>query len=376
MSRPAVLLVSAANGTGHLRAAEAVREALLARDVDADVEHVEILSIAPRWVRAFYGALFEKMVSRAPRVWKEIYRFTDGDTYNRAYWGPVAHRILFREFRRLLRSRPWRVCVCTHFLPAQLAAGRHGLPPFGLVITDFGLHRFWVQRGVSTYFVATERMKADLRQRRVRRGRIEVTGIPIAPAFAQAPPCDVARAELGLAPDRPVALVMGGGLGIGVEEGVAAALQAAHPAVQVVAVCGKNEGARARLSALGVPDERLRVYGNVQGMERFLSAADVVAGKPGGLTVSETLAVGRPLLLTRPIPGAEEVNTRAVVEEGAGLCASTAAEMREAFHRVFSEPGMLEQMSREARRIGRPHAAPDIAAAIQRDYLSVSRSMD
>jgi UDP-N-acetylglucosamine:LPS N-acetylglucosamine transferase len=63
------------------------------------------------------------------------------------------------------------------------------------------------------------------------------------------------------------------------------------------------------------------------------------------------------------------VNTRAVVEEGAGLCASTDQEMRNAFHRVFAEPGLLERLSAEARRIGRPHAAPDIAAAIQRDYF-------
>lgn len=365
---PAVLIVSAANGTGHLRAAEAVREAFAVSDPSLHVEHVELLSIAPRWVRAFYGSLFESMVARAPRLWKEIYRFTDGEGHNRAYWGPIAHRTLFRAFRKLLLSRPWSVCLCTHFLPAQLAAGRHGLPPFGLAITDFGLHRFWVQRGASSYFVATDTMAKDLR-RRLRRGRIEVTGIPIAPAFSSAPGRDEARAELGLAADRPVALVMGGGLGIGVEEGVAAALAAARPDVQVVAVCGKNAAAHARLSAAGVPAERLRVYGHVCGMERFLAAADVVAGKPGGLTVSEALALGRPLLLTRPIPGAEEVNTRAVVEEGAGLCAGTPEEMRRAFYRMFSEPGLLESLSAEARRIGRPHAAATIAAAVHRDYL-------
>jgi processive 1,2-diacylglycerol beta-glucosyltransferase len=369
VSRPAVLIVSAANGTGHIRAADAVHEAFTARDPGVHVEHVELLSIAPRWVRTFYGSLFETMVARAPRLWKEIYRVTDGDEQNHARWGPVAHRTLFREFRRLLKSGPWRVCVCTHFLPAQLAAGRFGLPPLALVITDFGLHRFWVQRGVAQYFVATDTMQHDLRRRRVRRTRIEVTGIPIGPAFAHAPSCAEARTELGLAHDRPVALVTGGGLGIGVEEATAAALQATHPAAQIVAICARNEAAQARLSALGIPRERLHVYGTVCGMERFLAAADVVAGKPGGLTVSEAMAVGRPLLLTRPIPGAEEVNTRAVVQEGAGLGASTPAEMRDAFHRVFAEPGLLERLSAEALRIGRPHAARDIAAAIERDYL-------
>lgn len=368
MSQPAVLIVSAANGTGHLRAAEAVRGALCARDPSVHVEHVELLSIAPRWVRAFYGSLFEKMVEKAPRVWKEIYRLTDGDDHDSARWGALAQRTLFREFRRLLQSRPWNVCVSTHFLPCQLAAGRYGLPRFGLVVTDFGLHRFWAQPGVSTYFVATETLAAELRKR-VRRARIEATGIPIDPVFAHAPCQAEARASLGLAPDRPVALVMGGGLGIGVEEGVMAALAETEPHVQIVAVCGRNDGARCRLGSAGIADERLRVYGHVCGMERYMAAADVIVGKPGGLSVSESLALGKPLLLTRPIPGAEEENTRAVVAEGAALCAPTQAALRVQLRRLFHEPGLLDGLSCAARRIGRPHAAAAIAAAIDREYL-------
>jgi processive 1,2-diacylglycerol beta-glucosyltransferase len=368
MSQPSVLIVSAANGTGHLRAAEAVRGALAARDPGVHVEHVELLSIAPRWVRAFYGSLFEKMVERAPRVWKEIYRLTDGADLDSARWAPLAHRTLFREFRRLLRSRPWNVCVSTHFLPCQLAAGRHGLPRFGLVVTDFGLHRYWAQPGVSTYYVATETLAEQL-HRRMRSARIEATGIPIDPVFAHAPSQAEARAALGLAPDRPVALVMGGGLGIGVEEGVSAALHATDPAVQVLAVCGRNDGARGRMSCAGVPGERLRVYGHVCGMEQYMAAADVIVGKPGGLSVSESLALGKPLLLTRPIPGAEEENTRAVVAEGAALCAPTQEALRQQLRRLFAEPGLLGGLSDAARRIGRPHAAPAIAAAIDREYL-------
>jgi processive 1,2-diacylglycerol beta-glucosyltransferase len=368
MSQPAVLIVSAANGAGHIRAAEAVRGALAARDPEVRVEHVELLSIAPRWVRAFYGSLFEKMVEKAPRVWKEIYRLTDGADHDEARWAPLAHRTLFREFRRLLKSHRWNVCVSTHFLPCQLAAGRHGLPPFALVVTDFGLHRYWAQPGVGAYFVATETLAGELR-RRVRRARIEATGIPIDPVFANAPTQARARAALGLAPDRPVALVMGGGLGIGVEEGVMAALAETEPGVQLLAVCGRNDAARCRLAGAGVREERLRVYGHVCGMEQYLSAADVVVGKPGGLTVSETLALGKPLLLTRPIPGAEEENTRAVVAEGAALCAPTQDALRAQLRRLFHEPGLLDGLSEAARRIGRPHAADTIAAAIDREYL-------
>jgi UDP-N-acetylglucosamine:LPS N-acetylglucosamine transferase len=79
--------------------------------------------------------------------------------------------------------------------------------------------------------------------------------------------------------------------------------------------------------------------------------------------------LGKPLLLTRPIPGAEEENTRAVVAEGAALCAPTQDAMRQQLRRLFSEPGLLQGLSDAAYRIGRPHAACTVAALVERDYL-------
>lgn len=370
MDRTPILIVSASTGTGHLRAAEAVREALFESDPHLPVEHVDLLATAPRSVRATYGAGYEMVAARAPRLWGRIYRMTDGGAEDRARWAPLAHRFLFREFRRLLLSRPWALCLATHFLPCQLAAGRPGLPPFALAITDFTLHRFWVQPGVRRYFVATEALAAELRGR-VPGARVEATGIPIAPSFGAVPSRGEARARLGVEPGRRLALVMGGGLGLGVEEAAHAALAGTDEDVQVVAVCARNEGARERLAALGVPERRLRVMGYVRGIEQWISAADVVATKPGGLTASETLALGRPLVLTRPIPGAEEGNTRALVGAGAALAGQDPAALRAAFARLFGggEPGLLERLAEGARRLGRPHAAHTIAEAVQHEYL-------
>jgi processive 1,2-diacylglycerol beta-glucosyltransferase len=366
MIRPGVLIVSASTGTGHMRAAEALHEAAAARHPHLAVEHVDLLATAPRWVRSVYGAGYEMVAMKAPRLWKGIYHVTDGER-DHAHWGPLARRLVFREFRRRLQSGSWGVVLSTHFLPSQLAAGRPGFPPVAMVITDFTLHRYWVQPRVRRYFVATETMAAELRGR-IPGARVEASGIPVGPAFAAAPPPAEARVALGLDPDRPVVLVMGGGLGIGVEEAADAALAGSPAHVQVVAVCGRNEEARAALAARGVPEARLKVRGFERGMERWLAAADVVATKPGGLTTSETLAMGKPLLLTRPIPGAEEGNTRAVVAEGAALAAFDDAGMRAAFARLFTEPGVLDRLSAAARRIGRPDAAERVIDAVAREY--------
>ncbi len=363
-----ILLVSASAGTGHLRAAEALRLGFERVEPGVRVEHVDVLELAPGWVRRAYGGGFELVAARAPWLWRQLYERTDRPGANEARWGGAAQRLLFREFRRLLLASDWALCLCTHFLPCQLAAGRRGLPPFAVAVTDFVLHHYWVQPGVRRYFVATEDLAVRFRER-ARGARVDATGIPIAPELAAVPSMLAARRALGLDPRRPLALVMGGGLGLGVEASVDAALAADVPGLQVVAVCGRNTLVRDRLLSRAVPGDRLRVHGYVTEIPTFLAAADLVVTKPGGLTTSETLAVGRPLVLTRPVPGQEEGNTRALVAVGAAVAAPTPAALRQSLERLFREPGALGALAAGAARLGRPHAAEEIVRAVRREFL-------
>jgi len=374
MSGGGVLIVSASTGTGHVRAGEALREALNRREQGVTVRHVDLLSLAPRWVRGTYGGGYELVATHAQWVWEQVYRHTDGDGQDRARWGGFAERLLFREFRRLLVSRPWDLVLDTHFLPCQLAAGKPGMPPFALAITDFTAHRYWVQPRVDRYFVATEGLAADLR-RRVPGVPIDVTGIPVSPGFADSLSREEARACLGLEPRRPIVLVAGGGLGLGILGMAEAVIAGAPDDVQILVVCGRNEAARERLASLGLPADRLRVTGYISGIDRYFAASDVVVTKPGGLTTSEALAMGRPLVLTLPIPGQETGNTRALEAAGAALAAPTGRELREVVERIFSNAELCASLEVAARRIGRPSSALDISEIVAREYLEGARSL-
>jgi processive 1,2-diacylglycerol beta-glucosyltransferase len=159
-------------------------------------------------------------------------------------------------------------------------------------------------------------------------------------------------------------------MGLGIEEAVLAALEAGVEGLQVVAVCGRNEGARSRLADLGVSAERLQVHGYLNGIERYLAAADVVVTKPGGLTTSEALALGRPLLLTRPIPGQEEGNVRTLTAAGAAVSVPEPESLRRALGWIFGEPRVLAGLGAGARRLGRSDAAARIADSICRGHLA------
>lgn len=363
MNQTSVLVVSATAGTGHLRAGGAVVNAARVDRPDWHVEHVDVLSLAPRWVKTVYGGGFELVAARAPRVWRGAYALADGPDPDQARWAGIARRVLFRAFERLITTRRWDHVICTHFLPAQLAAGRITGPAFTMVITDFDLHRFWVQPRVHHYCVATERLRDELRNR-LPRIQASCTGIPIDPSFRHLPASNTAKRQFGLDPERPVVAVMGGGVGIGVSATARTLLNVLPPEAQLLVLCGRNSEILAQLRALEIDGTRMKCLGYRSDMPVVYAASDVVVSKPGGLTCSEALAVGKPLVLTHPVPGHEEANARLLTSAGVALVAHTPAELAAQTHRLLSDQAILEAMRRATMSMARPDAARSVVAQV------------
>jgi processive 1,2-diacylglycerol beta-glucosyltransferase len=219
-------------------------------------------------------------------------------------------RLVRRLERRLLAFRP-DVVVGTQMIPAALLstvkARRRLTVPSIAVPTDFGVHDFWLQPGTDAYCVAHPAIPG-LPPPSVAQALI--TGVPLMPGFVRPPAATEARIALGLDPTRPVVLVLGGGLGLGVDV-VAEQLLAKRPDADLVLVTGHNHPMRSALASRAAEHAgRLHVFGWTTRMEYFIRAADIVVGKPGGLTVAEVLACGRPLLASRSLGGQEGFNTR------------------------------------------------------------------
>jgi UDP-N-acetylglucosamine:LPS N-acetylglucosamine transferase len=202
------------------------------------------------------------------------------------------------------------VIISTQMIPAAMASylkqrGKLTVPMIG-VMTDFGVHDFWRQSGIDRYCVAHESIVGhgggDLAD------SVVATGVPLMPAFAAPLSKEEARFELRMPIDASVVLVLGGGLGLSVDAAASALLK--HPGeAQVIAMPGKNAAARAALNALAARfPKRLHVCEWTERMDVYLRAADLVVGKPGGISVAEALACGRPLIATRSLGGQEGFN--------------------------------------------------------------------
>jgi len=96
-------------------------------------------------------------------------------------------------------------------------------------------------------------------------------------------------------------------------------------------------------------------------MNEDRTAADLIVGKPGGLTTCEALAKGLVFVVVNPIPGQEERNADHLLENGAAIRSNNPATLGYKIEQLLKDPKKLEKMSRDAQAFARPRAAFDIA---------------
>ncbi len=364
-----ILVLSAAVGAGHLRAAQAVELALKELDPTAVVENHDILTFTNGGFRRVYGQFYIDLVNRAPHVLGYFYDLLDKKPKKSQFSDKFRRMIQdmnLGKFKKFLRSVPWDLIVNTHFLPAEIIAKLRKKEkidtPHFTVTTDFETHRLWVNQPCDRYFTATEEGAVNLARWSIPANSIVTTGIPIHPAFSRLPDQATAREKHGIIGDRPVILQLAGGFGVGpIEELLDAALACQQP-MELILVTGKNEKLKQKLSNKKPPSQhRLKVLGFTSDMHELMTAADLVMTKPGGLTTSEALATGTPLIIVNPIPGQESRNSDFLLENSAAIKINNLATLTYKLERLLSDSTRLEQLRQNAKRLGKPRAAFEVA---------------
>jgi processive 1,2-diacylglycerol beta-glucosyltransferase len=369
-----VLILHVRAGVGHERAARAVEAALRTLDPSCQPIVRDALEFASPFLRTFYASSYNRLVDRVPRVWGFFYRRAE-KIPALSFRQRVRSALLAagcRDFATATRRFEADVVLCTQFLPAEVFAllRQRGevKVPVCCAVTDFSIHPIWVYPGIDHYFVATDAAREQLVETGVVSGeRIEVTGVPIDPRFATGVGREAARRELGLDPDprRLTLLLMGGGFGWGPMEGMLEEVLRLPESVQALVIAGKNDALRERLAKrVEGHESRIKVHGFTDRVDLFLEAADLLVGKAGGLTSSEAMARGIPIVAVRPIPGQEERNCDYLQESGAAVRVHDLFDLHVRLTHFVGNRADLERMQANARAIGRPDSAFRVARSI------------
>jgi processive 1,2-diacylglycerol beta-glucosyltransferase len=359
-----ILLLSVSAGAGHTRAAEAIRSHADRLDGAVTATHLDVMDFVPAAFRKLYTDFYLRLVNKHPAVWGYLYQLTneaqpDG-TLQKLRRG--VERLNTRALHRQIADFQPDAIICTHFLPAEILA--HMIRkaklscPVWVQVTDFDLHQMWVQQNMTGYFAPSEEVAFRMRAQGILPQAVHVTGIPIMPAFSRIPDRATCAAEYGLDPGRTTILLMGGGAGLGSLDQIATRLLALDADFQLIALAGKNAEALAALQVLAERyPQRLfpQAYSNC--VERLMACADLAITKPGGLTSSECLAMGLPMIVNSPIPGQEERNADFLMENGVALKAFDAVTLEYRVQYLLKSPAKLADMRANALRLHRPDAA-------------------
>ena len=363
-----VLILSAAVGAGHLRAAEALEKTFRQMNAAEEVKNIDVLNYTNPLFRRLYGKAYLDMVNTMPEVLGWMYDSLDKPWENERR-RLALDRLNTQPLINLLKKEKPDLAVCTHFLPSEiiswLKAKRKIDFPQVIVVTDFDAHAMWLCHNYEQYFVALEETKIHLSKIGIPADKITVSGIPIDPVFAVKKDKRAMREKFGLNKDKLTILVSAGGFGVGNVEHLLAALSDLQTPAQIVAVCGRNEELKTRLERMA--REKLNnesvvfvPIGFTREMDEYMSAADLIVGKPGGLTTSEALAKGLIFVVVNPIPGQEERNSDHLLEKGCAIKCNNLPVLAYKIDELVKDKTRFAAMKENVRKFARPDASREI----------------
>ena len=365
-----VLLLSASAGAGHIRAAEAIEKAFSqAKDASSrEVRHIDALDYTNKLFRHLYSRAYIDLVNKMPEVPGWFYDKLDKPWKNERR-RLALDKLNTRPFVKMLREYQPDLIVCTHFLPAEIVSWLKAKERLAsrqvIIVTDFDVHAMWLVHHYERYFVAIDEARAYLEALGIPAEKITVSGIPIDPVFAVKKDKQEMRAKHGLAADRTTILLSAGGFGVGSVDALVHALLPLQQRAQIVAICGRNEELRKRLTRLAARAKSdanvlLKPFGYTKEMDELMTASDIVLGKPGGLTTSEALAKGLVFVIVNPIPGQEERNSDHLLEGAVAIRCNNLPTLSYKLDRLLSDPARFKSMQANSRRMGHPNASTEI----------------
>ena len=364
-----VLILHASAGHGHEKAARAVEQACLDILPRAQVKCCDALTLTAGTFGKNYKGTYLFLIRYFPWLWGLAYYASDVPLLY-FFIGPIRRLVNAFAAKRLaaliLEEKP-TVVIATHFLSvdvvSRLKQKRFCRARLVVVVTDFLAHSFWLAKEVDVYAVASEETKEDLLRRGVPPQKILVSGIPVEKKFTEAVSRAEARNKLMLGEDRFTALITSGGAGVGSLEPLVSKFLNTGKPVQLLVVCGTNQDLLRRMQPIAEKNKQLRIFAFVDNIQELMAASNLVIGKGGGLTVTESLCLGNPLVLFGSVPGQETRKARTLARIGAARVAHSLDGVVRLTTDLMDSPALLKECTSAALRLGRPKAAEQIVQA-------------
>ncbi len=277
----------------------------------------------------------------------------------------ITNSIFHKKMEKFLEEYNPDVVVCTHVYAALLMTylKEHGTtyPTLG-VITDFKVHPHWEVTKLDYYVLPNEYLIPSMVKKGFKKEQLLPFGIPIFEKFRSKESKEIAREKLNF-DNISTILVMSGSMGYGNIAKMIKQIDMVDENFQMITVCGNNKKLKKKIDKA---EYKHKVYnfGFVDNVDKLMDASDCIITKPGGLTVSESLAKELPMAIFKPIPGQEERNLEFLLNFGACMKISKTSPVDEVIAQLFMDNRKIDTMLRNIQLIKKPDSTQQLCEQI------------
>ncbi len=364
-----VLVLSVTAGQGHNSTAKALCAYL--ESIGCQAEMLDTFEYLNHMLGETVSKGYLLTATNAKLVYKGAYRLAEKRKKSRSEISPTraTGNIMGKKLAKYIDNYAPDVIICTHIFPGIMLdvlkeKERLHAKTVG-ILTDFMFHPYW-EEGANLDYVVTpsEQLLAQAKKKGFTEDQILPFGIPIHPKFSQSITKEQARAELGLDINKRTVLLMSGSMGYGNIEETVNALDSLPFDFQIITVCGSNAEAKTRIDGMKT-SKRILNLGYVNYVEKLMDASDCIISKPGGLTTSEALVKGLPMIIVDPVPGQEDRNTQFLTNNGVAMAVSSTTPLDEVVYQMLANPKRIEVMKEAIALLAKPNSTRDICEFVK-----------
>ena len=307
VQKPLIIFATLDSGGGHVATAKAMLQAIESSFPNRfDFEVSDLMHNLGQ-----IDPVLLKLDKRNKELWKRMLKYPISARLGQRLIDSIpkstvlVHRFFLKRFAKLaaseLNKKQPQLIVANHgwlTVGLTLAQRKYGLtsPVLTFATEPLDASALWAEWQAEHFVAPSQAVKKDLIRLGIPEKKIDVVGYPVQQAFLQQLSKEEARKKLNLS-KHPTCLVSLGGEGVGGKTMTIVKSLLSHPLKpQVVVIAGRNQKLLNQL--INLNHSKLHPKGFINNMADYLAACDVVIGKAGPASVMETLAVGRPLLVT------------------------------------------------------------------------------
>jgi len=369
-----ILILYGSYGGGHLSAAKAIYNYINENYTDVTVEILDCIENINKYVNIISTKAYTEMAKKAPWAWGKVYKSAEKGPLSKI--SNNSNKIMARKLNLYLQNYNPDLIISTHPFSSNMCSylkRKNKLQcKIATIMTDFEIHNQWLMNNKYTnnFFVSNESMRDKMINLGINENKIFITGIPVSERFSYNYNKLEIFNEFELNPLLKTVLFFAGGeygLGKNRTEEIFRILVNNFSNLQVVAIAGKNIEMREHFEKIVAESNKghlIKVLPFTDKVPELMNIANLVITKPGGLTTSESLISGLPMLIINPLPGQEEQNAEFLEENNVGVWLRKNDNIEECLNKFISNDEQLNEFRENALKLAKKDSTKEICKVL------------